>query len=181
MHKVYDPKGNELRLVLLQVVERDERGPKVLQVRHDDETVDLANATVDQRQFYMVWSPVEIGQGSFWVKDFVADFYVMKEAHENRDKEKREIEHNIESLRHDIEAVEAENKAKTEELRRLQKERDPAVLERLVAERTAAETTKTHAAEAALRVLREELSQARIKNKRLKDENEALRNKTAKR
>lgn len=139
MKTIRDPKGNELKTVLLQVLEKDEQGPVMLRVRRDHEKIDLTDET--HREFWMAWVPVDKVLGEMRLDDILSEYTTLKELSEQRNAAKAQLDRDIATIQHEHEKLEAEAKTKTEELRRLQRERDPERVAFLVAEAVKERTT----------------------------------------
>lgn len=146
-----DHKGNELKLVLLQVMERGEQGPTLCRVRYDHEVIDVGNASEIQREFLMVYTPVDSVLGMGDLKG------TPEELLEYRDlllKAREEIKATKNVLataeRHALEQ-DAELREKTNALRDLQRERDPNRLEATVAARVESVTEQWRGQETAYR------------------------------
>lgn len=140
-NKVLDPQGRELRMFLLQVMERDKEGqPTVCRVRYDHEKIDPTDGPDGQAVFLLVWSATNKIHGELWLKDLTEEFEEMKEKFAQSLELKRQQAAQIVAAQQSLESYELEIKEKTEALRALQKERDPQRLESMVAERTAAAT-----------------------------------------
>lgn len=61
--KVRDHKGNELRLIILQILERDKDGqPTVCRVRYAHEKIDVTEGPDGQAVFLLVWSATDMMQ-----------------------------------------------------------------------------------------------------------------------
>jgi hypothetical protein len=163
---VRDPKGNKLSCVLLLVVERDERGPRLLRYCHDDETIDLATrdevpAIADvptvtrlaeanggearpnkpgSPEFLVVWSPT------------LAETNLKELDEQARDRVERVFGARFQATRDELEKLRTEHAAllvadeeKTIELRLLHRERDPRRFETAVRERVEAATAALEA------------------------------------
>src|ERR1700744_2698601 len=173
MTKVLDPKGNELKPLMLQVVTSDERGPITLRLRHDDETIDLASATVEQRQFYVVYAPTDAKLAvTDWSK-LLREVDELKEVHEAGIRERRAMYETGLSLQREVDAIVAENAKKTEALREMQRERDPERINALI-KQAVNNATRTHEAElkverAKTMALNIELATLRASKKKLKE------------
>lgn len=161
MSIVRDPKGNKLSCVLLRVVERDERGPRLLRYCHDDETINLAtrdeapaiaDASTVKRltaenggevrpnvsgspEFLIVWSPT------------MAETNLKELDEQARDRVERVFGARFQATRDELEQLRAAHAAlmaadeeKTIELRLLHRERDPKRFETAVRERVEAAT-----------------------------------------
>jgi PAS domain-containing protein len=139
---VRDPKGNKLSCVLLLVVERDERGPRLLRYCHDDETMDLATAGVadEKPTFYVVWAPSDATLAE-------TDLSQLDEA--ARERVERVFGARFQSTRDELERLRAAHakvvaldEEKTIELRLLHQERDPKRFDTAVRERVDASTAE---------------------------------------
>lgn len=149
---VRDPKGNALSCVLLRVIERDERGPRLLRYCYDDETINLATQEPPpvegstwkpaQPTFLTVWSAShDLAETSLELlqseANAVADRMFGNEI-EARDRE-------IEQLRAAHAKLVAVDEEKTIELRMLHQERDPKRFETAVRERVEKATAELEA------------------------------------
>lgn len=145
---VRDPKGNALSCVLLRVIERDDRGPRLLRYCYDDETINLAGEAIEglepeggrTPEFLVTWSPtmaetnLELLQSETNVK---ADRMFGEEI----DARDREIEH----LRAAHARLVERDAETTMELRMLHHERDPKRFETAVRERVEKATAELEA------------------------------------
>lgn len=177
MKTIRDPKGNELKIVLLQVLEKDEQGPLALRVRRDHEKIDLTDE--GHREFLMVWTPVNAVLGEMRIGDIVSEYETLKELNEQRQAMKAQLDRDIAAIQHEHEKLEAEMKTKTEELRKLQRERDPERVAFLVAEavkeRTA--TLENQIRRQAADIVERDrwVAELRESKKRLKEANDRLK------
>ncbi len=144
---IRDPKGNELKLVLLQIMERCDQGPTVCRVRYDHEKIGLANP--EQREFLMVWTPVDsvLGEMRAEDNDTINSLMATQDALGDAHKEIADTQKLCKQVQAANAALQVEIDQKTTALRDLQRERDPARLEALVQERTKELDTKFAAAQ----------------------------------
>jgi len=175
-----DPKGNELKPVLLQIMDSDAQGPILLRVRYDHEKIDLSSdANAGSAKFAIVYAPSDLVLGEMRLTDLYEDFDRLKAAHVAGEAEKDGLAYKIVGLTRDLTALGEENRIKTEALRALQKERDPVRFEALIAERAAKLAAKAEAELATARsdaaALRSEVVELRAAKKRLKEANERLK------
>lgn len=168
-----DPKGNELKVVLLQVMDKDEQGPLTLRVRYDHERIDLTNER--DRTFLVMWTPVDSVLGEMRINDVYDELQEVKAQQIAMKSGLVDQDRAIEATRRDLAAMEAENKTKTEALRVLQKERDPDRLEAMVAARTVILNDKLTTAHAENADLKRWIEELRAAKKRLKEANERLK------
>lgn len=140
MKRVYDPTGIELVRGVLEITAKDEQGrPTDCRVRYDDETIDLTSKpgpNMERREFLIVWTANRdrLGSGPIPEEAELADMLresvaLLKQARAEN-KTSRDL----------IARIEVEVRDKTEALRRLQDERDPAIVERKVADAVARAT-----------------------------------------
>lgn len=179
---VRDLKGNVLKLILLQVMDRHADGmPLVLHVRREDERIDLTATTpnVPTPQFLMVWVPADSGLSETSVSALVAELDAVKELQASAEQLRAQLTIDLNTVTREVQALIEENYTKTEALRVLQKERDPEHVARLVKEQTdkATEklTTELVAARAQLSGLTSELTEAKVAKKRLREALERLK------
>lgn len=133
---IRDSKGNQLFPFLLRVLERDDRGrPTSCQACYDEDRLSLDPADEARNHFILVWAPADCE-----LEPVAGEFERIRA-------EQRELHGQVVEARREIKTVTDENRrltteieAKTRELRRLQDERDPDRVERLVAARVAAAT-----------------------------------------
>jgi hypothetical protein len=172
--KIYDPKGNLLVPTLLHVMERDEHGnPTACRVRYDHEQIALAESGTDQNTFLLVWAPATIIMGELRMEDLTKE---LDETKEQRDMALRDLasaRRDVDRLTADTTRAGGEVEDKTAALRELQKERDPARLERAVAERTEKLRTAldetTTAARAEATTLRYRITELEVSKKKLRE------------
>lgn len=149
-----DHKGNELKLVLLQVMERGEQGPTLCRVRYDHEVIDVGNASEIQREFLMVYTLVDSVLGELRMGDLKGTPEELLEYRDLLLKAREEIKATKNVLataeRHALEQ-DAELREKTNALRDLQRERDPNRLEATVAARVESATEQWRGQETAYR------------------------------
>lgn len=176
---VLDPEGVKLKRVLLQILESDHNGPRVLCVRHDDETMSLVDPA--HRRFLLVWVPENIQLGEISFAEIYDKYLALKVLEVEREAERTDLNRQIASVERDIAAQEAELKTKTEELRKLQRERDPARLEAMVAAAVTAAEDKAHSTIGGLRSqlaeVRRENEELRASKRKLKEANDRLKEK----
>lgn len=131
-----DHKGNELKLVLLQILERSDQGPTLCRVRYDHETINLEDPT--QREFLMVWTPIDsvLGELRTSDSDTLNELVTAKDQLISARELVRDTKRDIDAVTKANADLTAEIDQKTAALRELQKERDPARFERAVEERT---------------------------------------------
>ena len=173
MAALKDPKGNPLKIVLLQILEADVQGPILLRVRRDHEQIDLADER--RNKFLVVWVSEDQVLGELQLNDLYEDFEKVKEQAAIRESAKVELDHQIAAISHEMTALTEENRVKTEALRVLQKERDPHRLEVLVQVRTLKLEDEMLRARAEAAELRSEVAELRAAKKRLKAANEKLK------
>jgi hypothetical protein len=176
---VVDPDGIKLKRMLLQVIDRDERGPRTLCTRHDHETIDLTD--VDHRSFIIVWVPETITLGDVSLAQIYNEFQNLKVINAQRELERVELSREIRDVERDIERAQAENKTKTEALRDLQRERDPerleATLRARVEGRTASYQETLRQAMQKLDEQKREIEELRASKRKLKEANDRLKEK----
>lgn len=177
---VRDPKGNALSCVLLHVVEKDERGPRLLRYCHDDETFStVPHEDGTPQSFLMVWSA---NQG-------LAETSLERlqlEANLNADRmfgcEIEARDHELDQLRAAHAKLVASDEEKTIELRLLHQERDPKRFETAVRERIEAATAELQAqrkqAIAELTEARREIEELKRSKKKLREALDRLKDAT---
>ena len=134
---VRDPKGNELKMIVLQVMERGDQGPTMLRVRYDHETVELEGTTEIQREFMLVWTPIHAVLGEMRLEDIANELIVARAEIASCTESIETVTHDNRSLREQLGRAQGELTEKTSALREIQKERDPARFDRAVQARTA--------------------------------------------
>jgi len=178
--KIYDPKGNEMRPILLQVLTEDENGPLTLRARYDDEEkIDLAASNVTERRFYVFFAPVKTKLGNTTWNEIVTEVEELRALSVERTKMKKEIDLEIESIRREVVALEADRDKKTAAIRELQRERDPERVDALIRQ---AVNNGIRGREAELKIeraksarLESELAEVRTSKKKLKEAYERLK------
>ena len=178
MRKVHDAEGNELKLAIFQVTDRDEQGPTRLRVLRDHEVVDLSKE--ENPTFMHAWVHVNGVLGEMRMSDLLHDFEELKVTAKDLAAQRVEQDRAIKGLQREVDAVQEENRVKTEELRRLQRERDPERVEKLVQERIMAATEDLRK-ELVTRNLEigernREIRELKESKRRLKEANERLKN-----
>lgn len=177
--KVTDPNGHELLPVLLQVLESNERGPRVLVLRHDDETIPLGEMPEEQRKFFTVYAPKDSTLPLTEWTSILRELESLKGETEADRRKLDDLKTRHETRMREHRAVVADNEQKTEALRELQRERDP---ERVAAQIRAAVTEATIKVEGELAVARgevarltSELNEAKASKKKLRESLERLK------
>lgn len=177
---VRDSHGKELKCVLLQIKERDRSTgvPRILVVRRDDEKIDLTET--NDPAFLTVWVHLDQKLGEVELAKMVADFQALKEQAAANDIERKSIKNAIASVERDLTKLQDECDLKTEELRKLQRERDPERQKQtisaavLVATETSDKLLKDLTANLADRD--REIVELRASKRKLKEANERLKN-----
>lgn len=169
-----DPKGNELRAVLLQVMERDEhKMPLVLRMRYDHEPVKLDTGEGEPTTFWMVWAPRDLALGELRLSDLTEELDRAKVTATELSAELVLQNRRIDSVTREYAAITEENRVKTEALRVLQKERDPEHVERIAKEHVDKATAKLdgelRAALSREADLKSQLAEAKEAKKRLRE------------
>lgn len=171
MKTIKDPDGKPLKRVLLQVMDTDVQGPRTLVVRRDHEKIDLGDER--QRTFLMVWISEDQVLGELRLTDILAEHDEVKEANGKLVAAKVEWERTEIKLRAELAEFAHDLDTKIEELRALQRERDPERVERMVAERTAAKTKelegKLATAQALATSQESEINELRAAKKKLRE------------
>lgn len=154
--RVEDPAGNRLTSVVLQIVERDGERPRLLRYMRDDETVDLADET--NRHFMIVWVASDLARAETGLPALMEQLYDVNAQAKALKEGNATLCNDVERVRKQHERITAELEEKTTALRQLQRERDPARVEREVADRVAAATADL---ETRLSVVKQENHQLR--------------------
>lgn len=147
------------------------QGPRTLVVRRDHERIDLTNE--QQRTFLMVWISEDQVLGELRLTDILAEHDAVKEANGKLVNAKIEWERTEIKLRADLAEFAQDLDTKTEELRALQRERDPGRVERAVKEQVDIKTKelegKLTAANALLAEQESEIAELRATKKKLRE------------
>lgn len=170
-----DQAGNELKPVVALVHGRAPDGwPLELKPLRDTDEADITIPS--ERDFVIVWCSRATGMGSR--TGAIAEIITTAE---EREQQKIELDQAIAAAQRGLKELADENASKTEALRQLQRERDPARLERMVSEAVATRTTALEAAVAQLKatiVERDrEIRELKESKRRLKEANDRLKGK----
>jgi chromosome segregation ATPase len=164
--------------ILLQVLTADEHGPITLQRRLDKEEISLSQP--HQRQFYIVYTPVNAKLGTTTWDELYRDLDKLKEEHEDWRIKRAEMDQLIEQLKARQKQLDDELKAKTDALREANKQLDPARFDDAVRTAVAAKTKALNDAHQLVAEenarLRTESGNLRSSNKKIKDANDRLHN-----
>lgn len=171
MKTMRDPEGRELRLVYFEYVGMDDVGSFTLRIRSEEDTMTMPDkAEALRSKFLQAWVPLTEEQQRDLKKDPKAS---LSQALVNAPYLEAS------SLRKTIVALEEDLVVKTEELRKLQRERDPERFAFSVAEavktRTSSLEAQVQRTSAEKHLLQQEIEELRASKKRLKEANERLK------
>ena len=171
MKMIRDPEGRELRLVYFEYVGVDDLGSFTLRIRSSEDVETMPDrAEALRAKFITAWVPLTEEQRQNLRKDpkvalsqALVDAPYLEASH----------------LRKTISDLEEELATKTEELRRLQRERDPdrvaAAVAAAVKEQTAALEDQVRRQAAEKVELQREIEELKASKRRLKEANERLK------
>jgi prefoldin subunit 5 len=172
---VTDPNGVELKVTLLHVLESDHHGPTLCRVRYDDESIQLADQP-EANQFLLVWAAPK----SMLTADAIMkDIFEVKERLVEIEEARKQVATHAQLVVAEATRLDAELQEKTAALRDLQRERDPARIEALVAQRVLERTQALEQSVATLKAdaeaQRREIGDLRASKKKLREALERLK------
>lgn len=179
MKVIRDPKGNALKLVLLQVLDRDEQGPLTLRCRRDHESIDLAGQDSRDLKFWVAWVCEDDVLGELQITDVYREMEAAKQDLDKATSEIIEAKQQLNTFSRELAKLQLADVAKTEELRKLQRERDPARFDASVAAAVELQTAKLESNIHSLRKMladsQREVEELRVSKRKLKEANDRLK------
>jgi hypothetical protein len=168
-------RGKKHWLTVMQVVDRDPDGkPRGYRILYDNETLDVGKAADEgNANFILVWTPLDQNANEQSMAGLVAEMEQLRGKQAELQALRTEQDRDLRRIEGEVTRLEADTAKKTEELRRLQRERDPERIAREVADQVAAQTAVMRAelttARAAVATLTEELRGAQASKKKLRE------------